>query len=553
MPAKKRKAESKQIDLTPGPRGEFTEKVKGKQPSQHRPEFNWSKFDLSLLGEDIDPPLEKFFQALNVKKNAKIFRDERRQNKKVRRGTIYSILALQEVYYPTYTKGCNSDLQCIQHLLESDLVTQKNVVAVYQRLRELLVPVLYEEDDVQALSTKIGEFLNALRKHAPWGPEIRQKLITDRIFVLKAEEVVELKTQKADARLKKLKHTTKVPDVILYERVRTLKKITDQNKKDEEWVTATIQLLQVATGMRFIEAAVLTVVKLSSDDKYDPALYLEFHGLAKQRRETEDGELDEDEDVEFNPLGLIVKPVLWDQYGVTPQYVVDTITNLRVVIGKTIGAEIKPNDKIMDQVRSHYLGKTIAHFDKLWQDTGIDFKKAKTHAWRKLYGADSHLLYNKDGNLNYWLMQVLGHMSISTSLSYANVVIVTFPNVPNKDVSQELQELRSKVESDLEELKAEIEKKASYNHVINDNQGANLVSLPADQEGADNILVEYINMPRKRFKKDQEAEKQAYLKEWTERTEQALAGVDISKLKDDDHKRLGITQDLLRKIKKRVA
>lgn len=216
----------------------------------------------------------------------------------------------------TYTKGCNSDLQCIQHLLESNLVTQNNVVEVYKRLRELLVPVLYDEDDVQALSTKIGEFLDALKnKHAPWGPKIRKQLIDDREFVLSPEEVIELKNQRAASKLLKLRETTKVPDVVLFEKVKALKKTTDEGKQDEKWVTATIQLLQVATGMRFIECCVLTDVKLSSNDKYDPALYLEFHGLAKQRRETEGGDLDEEEldDVKIEWDGSIVKQCLWDE------------------------------------------------------------------------------------------------------------------------------------------------------------------------------------------------------------------------------------------------
>jgi hypothetical protein len=246
--------------------------------------------------------------------------------------------------------------------------------------------------------------------------------------------------------------------------------------------------------------------------------------------------------------GLIVKPCLWDEYGVTPQYAIDAITRLRDVIGNTIGKKIKPDVDIMKQVRSHYLGKTIDHFDKLWQGTGIDFN-AKTHAWRKLYGAHSHLLYNKGGALNAWLMMVLGHMGPATSLSYANVVVVTYPVVTDKNVTLEIAELRSKIESELKEIKSEIEKKSNYNP-DNNVERANLVSLPAEQE-AENILVPYINMPRKRFKPDQQEAKKAYLDEWTSKIEEALAGVDIGKLRDTDWKRIGVTQELGRALSQR--
>ena len=77
-----------------------------------------------------------------------------------------------------------------------------------------------------------------------------------------------------------------------------------------------------------------------------------------------------------------------------------------------------------------------------------------------------------------------------------------------------------------------------------------MVSLPATEEGAENVIVPYINMPRKRFKVNQQEEKKMYLEEWFTFTENALEGVDISQLKDADFVRLGITQELGRRLVK---
>ena len=99
----------KEPDFEPYEDGSYVEKKKGKAPSKTRPEFDETKYDLSGLGK-TNPALDLFFSVLKRPKNGKLFRAQRIEGTQKRRGTIYDILSLKEIHYPSLTQACNSDV-----------------------------------------------------------------------------------------------------------------------------------------------------------------------------------------------------------------------------------------------------------------------------------------------------------------------------------------------------------------------------------------------------------------------------------------------------------
>ena len=114
---------------------------------------------------------------------------------------------------------------------------------------------------------------------------------------------------------------------------------------------------------------------------------------------------------------MIVKPVLFAEYGITPERVIKLVRDIRSYITKTAGTNLS-----LQELSAELLKPTIKLFDELWAPTGfLKLFYNKTHTWRKIYASYSLTLFNNGGNINIWIMKVLGHTNIATSFAYANV------------------------------------------------------------------------------------------------------------------------------------
>ena len=558
----------KEPDYEPYEDGSFTQKVKGKAPSKLRPEFDETKFDLNGLGKTY-PPLDLFFSVLSRPVNSKLFITEREEGRVVRRGTIWSILALEEIYYPKLTEACNSDLDCISNLLKSKQVTKNNFENVYKALNVLMNPTLYSETDAGAEQTRRGTFLDALKAHPWYQPSMRSELLSSKTFLLSDISMTLLKKDREQKKLVRLKQIIKVPDIDLFAIVKILVNETGKSH-DEKWLVSAIQLVQASVGSRWIE--VTNVSKFSlPEDKYQPDTYIVVRGLAKDKSppkvvEEKNGdileEIDNNEEVEFEPSGVVVKPVLWREYGVTPAFIVQLVGDIREYLAKRTGSTITTSKASMKAVRDKFLGKTIDDFDRLWEESGIEFRN-KTHTWRKVYGSYSHLLYDRDGNLNIWLMQVLGHSRIETSFSYANVVITQFVKVQDEDLKVEYSRLKTDYQDLVKLVKQQgkmLEKLQTMSYVQpqeeeDEEEIIHLVALPMKEDGS---TVNVPKFDRKeqtvRFKKDQTNEKEEHMNRWILRIENVLkqAGVEISEMGDGDWERLGVVRSFGRELSKRA-
>jgi len=196
MPALKRK----EIDLEPYETGEFTKKTKGfaVTATNPRPEFDEGQFDLRKLKDKTNPPLELFLEVLNLPKNSAVFIQERIAGTGKRRGTIFSILALTEIFYPDLTTGCRTDIACLQHLLESRALTKDNVTAVYTQLNKLMSPVLTPFEEPSKEQVKRSKFLDALDSHL-WATE-RLRVELYKVFKLSERSHLLLNEEREEKR-----------------------------------------------------------------------------------------------------------------------------------------------------------------------------------------------------------------------------------------------------------------------------------------------------------------------------------------------------------------
>jgi hypothetical protein len=564
----------KEPDFEPFTDGSFVEKKKGKQPSKNRPEFDETLFNLQGLSK-TNPPLDLFFQVLQRPKNAKIFMKERTDNTKVNRGTIYSILSLQEIFYPDFTTACNSDLDCIKHLLLSKLVTLANYENVFKALNGLMNPILYSDEKGGAESTYRSGFLDTLQKHTWYKSEMREHLKSSKTFFLNPVSLQILKNDRVEKTAYRLRNVIQVPDLHVFELVKILIKEAKRTYHDEKWLNSSIQLVQASVGSRWIEATNVSKFSLSPDDKYDPDVYIVCTGLAKTTRtpkivETKNGnvleEIDDDDDLEVDAEGLIVKPVLWPEYGVTPKFIIQLVKDIRSYLALKLGKEKITNSKNdMKLVRDKFLGKAIALFDNLWKGKNILHKfRNKTHTWRKIYGSYSHKLFNRDGNINSWLMDVLGHISLITSFSYANLTVIQYVTLQDKDVLVEYSrllvdydELKKTVEEQKKILEFLMSRPSSYKKAEDkeeeEEDSGDFVALPSTLGGGVLVNVRPFDISNKKFrKKDQQDEQKVWVKDYKQKVVETLneSKVDISSLNDSDLNRLRIVRKLGREIVK---
>jgi hypothetical protein len=298
-------------------------------------------------------------------------------------------------------------------------------------------------------------------------------------------------------------------------------------------------------------------------------VYIICKGLAKNKREPKiveqkNGDILEeidDDDLEVDTTGYIVKPVLWREYGVTPKFIVDLVAEIRAYLAKKLGKERITNSlNDMQLVRSRYLKKTIDNFDKLWEDSGIKFFN-KTHTWRKSYCDYSHQLYNRNGNSNLWIMMVLGHTRIETSFSYANLIVVQYVTLQDEDLKVEYSRLKAdyaslavKVEQQAKQIKFLMSRsQENVGGDIDDSEEADeyLVSVPSVL--GNNVNVKPFDIARKNFKKDEQKAKDEWQNTYQTTVVDNLtqSQVDISQLTEEDLTvRLKVLREIARKIRK---
>ena len=126
-----------------------------------------------------------------------------------------------------------------------------------------------------------------------------------------------------------------------------------------------------------------------------------------------------------------------DAFTLKNREVIQSSKDLAEKLGKPINNSLAS----MGMVRKSWLGKTIADFDRVWEGSGIRWVN-KTHSWRKIYASYSHTVFNRHGNLNSWIQEVLGHDRPETSLSYANLIVVSATQVQDKDLKAEYSRLK---------------------------------------------------------------------------------------------------------------
>ena len=260
----------------------------------------------------------------------------------------------------------------------------------------------------------------------------------------------------------------KIPDHTVLQVVRELKTIVDEADHDSvEWFNAAVSLLQVSTGARFIEAAWVSCFDISDEPEvYDPTKYIKVTGIAKvvlfgsykkQYREAIDNndldklaELDEMTSEEVKASiddAVIMRPMLFQHVGVTPQLLVDLSVDIKKYVRKICGPE--PELKAVDQA---LLAGANRFFTTLWSPAMLaSFKRSKSHMWRKIYANYSFKLYDPDGSINSWIMKVLGHSDLMSSHNYANVNIVIGVKVADQDVKAAMSAMREEMNNIKEE------------------------------------------------------------------------------------------------------
>ena len=451
-----------------GANGAYTDKVKGKRPSKPRPALVLDNFDLA--GVKPSMPLADFFDKMSVDKNAAVFIQERDNGKihdgKERRSTIKSLLSIIERVYPALTTSCNSDLDCITRLLQApQLVTKANFVGVYKALQTLMTKVLYGPADFNALHHKMSTFKQLINTHEWFLPPDVIKLD---FFKISQMAFAALKRYRSRRVEENLADNIKIPDHTVLQIVRKLKAIVDDTDHDIiEWFNAAVSLLQVSTGARFIEAAWVSYFDISDEPEvYEPTKYIKVTGIAKvvlfgaykkeyhEAVENNDleklAELDEKTSEEVKASiddAVIMRPMIFQHLGVTPQLLVDLSVDIKKYVRKICGSEPELKD-----IDAALLAGSNRFFATLWSPTMLaSFKRSKSHMWRKIYANYSFKLYDPDGSINSWIMKVLGHSDLMSSHNYANVNIVIGLKVADPDLKAAMSAMREEMNNIKEE------------------------------------------------------------------------------------------------------
>jgi len=452
MPHKKKLIQ--RVDFkTKSHKGEYITKFHGKAPKEPRPALS-KDFGYDILTRTFNtkfPPLEKFFDFLVANPDPLI--KERHKNKSgTRRGVIYSMLSLQEIYYNGLVADCDTELVCIDKLLsaQSKLVTLENYEAILKSLSILLDKILYEPQDAANEQSKRSLIISLLENEYKWfTPDRRAKVVESGIFSLSKKKLQIRNCNLRNNTLKRLSNVVQISDYHMMMAVQYLKKRVQLGHDD--WLHAAIQLVQVSVGSRWIEVA---IVSQFSKSKHDPKA-ITITGVAKEgakikkkkvdevrlintMQKIDDIEgiqtIDENENIEetLPEMEIESKPVLF----MTPKEVIDLVKKIRTVMSaveqKKNKIKLKNDRKHRKYIHNTYFQQSVKFFDDLWYKVARGYKfNNKTHTWRKIYANYSHQLWNPNGNLNAWIMKVLGHITINTSFAYADVVIIR--NVQRKE------------------------------------------------------------------------------------------------------------------------
>ena len=256
---------------------------------------------------------------------------------------------------------------------------------------------------------------------------------------------------------------------------------------------------------------------------------------------------------------VFAKPVLFSEYGVSPTVIIDVIKKIR----KNIALPCDDSVESRKILTGHYLRKTIKLFDQVWGKKLVASFKNKTHTMRMLYGNYSHQTFNRNGNLNIWLMRVLGHDNINTSFSYANVVVVPSVQVQDKAVQSAiatLQESFIKLKQQLTERDTHWEALITQRYIEQPQTKKTkheIIPVKANHVRVPKIGGEFVEVPKlprkpdKRFKPDEQDKRNEWLSKFVARLQDQ--GVDISRIKRKHLIEIGYSHLVSRDMLKQVA
>jgi len=558
-------------------RGSYVEKVHGKAPSKERPALSAViKTDL-MKHFQKNMPLHDFFKQLNNPAYKKVL-IEQRDSGQVRRGIIYDILSLEEIVYGL--SACNTDLECIETLLKSSLVTKENYLDIYEQLSSLMVNVLYDQTkNAGAEATRRSTWISLLETHSWYTPVIGAELKASGRFRQDEYSAAINQKNKKEKITYAIRNIVDINDYRYLDIVsKVIKDVKKLKKNSTKWLDASIALIQASCGSRWIEVATVSTYTMSEINKFDPNLYIVVTGVAKEtgkalskfQKKYDEAVSSGKEDVlieladttrqdliETIPDKLIVKPVLFSHFGITPEYIVTLSEDVQDYVRLLV-----PRNGMNDiQYRSAVAAKLYAssndYFKKLWSARELRGFNNTTHTWRKLYASYSYQVYGGNGsvmNQQAWIEDVLGHTNLLTSFAYSNVVVT--PSVKAQDpelrrMYVQLEERVRKLEDINQELRTE---NAFLRRVESDTISTETVSLPTRVDG-EFVDVESFTGLKKRFKPDKTAEKEAFLRDAKRKIIERLEekNVDIENLSDKEWGELQVPRDLGRVISKQFS
>lgn len=173
-----------------------------------------------------------------------------------------------------------------------------------------------------------------------------------------------------------------------------IREVIDKLRKSDDDVD-TILMLMLQSGLRIIEVlqlAQVTPAKSNSDKHY--AL---FTNLAKTKNKQQASK-------------TVEKPLLFTE----SDEFIENLRRVRAYVKKSLGAQHKSmtNKQITNKFNHSVNVRVQKHLGGSYT----------SHIARKIYGSLSYKLFgSKDLSLNAWLEKVLGHTTITSSLSYSNV------------------------------------------------------------------------------------------------------------------------------------
>jgi hypothetical protein len=424
-------------------------------------------------------PLQDFLKSLNNPAYLKRFiaqrdkkRNENPNNNNTRRSIIFDIMSLEEIVYGRATKDCKSDLACIEHLLSTNLVNESNYIEVYTNLNGVLTNIMFDTiRDSAVANSRRSAFLDILKKHKWSSDQHRLHIRSLGVFRQEAESIASLKVKRSSERTYRMNNIQHVTE---YEYLYTVQNMVDDVNKyrtgENKWFGAATNLISAACGSRWIESCFVTSFELSEIKKYDKNLYIVARGIAKENRkrlnmnqkiyneaverglstkdaleETETSVIKGIEYIDVLPDTIIVKPVLFHRYGITPEYIVKLSKEIETFVNKNVPRVNNENDETYrKRLSSRLYMYSNKYFKSIWNGKTLRMFNNVTHTWRKLYASMSFQSYGGAGfniNQQFWYQQVLGHSDLQTTFSYSTLVVKPTVKAQNEDHTLRMNDL----------------------------------------------------------------------------------------------------------------